>query len=427
MPSIILKNRRFGHKNEIVRSPPKAHIEGMSPTFREIEIAHSLSDIKADEWNNLACGDFVFANYFFLKSLEDSGCLGRRTGWHPVFLLARAANGHLEGALPLFLKSNSYGEYIFDWAWANAAESSGISYYPKLTSAIPFTPATGPKFLIHPQADRETVANRLLEKALSLGQEAEVSSTHFLFITPSESAHLEQAGFVIRHSFQYHWQNRGWKSFDDFLASLRSKRRTDIRRERESVRAQNIRIEAFSGASLTAEHAAIMHEFYSSTVAKMGGIAYLTKNFFALLFERMNQNILLFLAFDPNGEPVAGALNLFKGETLFGRNWGCHRDYPNLHFELCYYSAIEWAIANGITLFEAGAQGEHKFSRGFSPALCLSAHKLDNPDLHRAVTDFIHQEQSGIKDLFDDYRAHDPYKQITTSSLQTTPQILIKS
>jgi predicted N-acyltransferase len=187
---------------------------------------------------------------------------------------------------------------------------------------------------------------------------------------------------------------------------------------RSAVRSQNIRIELFTGDALTADHARLMYDFYASTVAKMGGYAYLTEEFFRLVFKNLREHILLFVAYDPSGNPVAGALNFFKGKTLFGRNWGCHQDYPNLHFELCYYRAIEWAIGHGITLFEAGAQGEHKFSRGFSPSLCLSAHKLDNADLHKAVSHFIRQEQTGIQELFEDYRAHDPYKRINSENTQ---------
>jgi predicted N-acyltransferase len=380
----------------------------------QVEVLTSFSQISAQEWQSLDRGDFIFADYGFLTSLEDGGALGRRTGWYPQ-ILALKENGIVRAACPLFLRSNSYGEYIFDWSWANASEQAGHNYYPKLTSAIPFTPATGPKFLIHRDENAVHARELLTEAALELASRTHSSSVHFLFTTPDENAQLEKSEFAIRHSYQFHWQNPGWRDFQDFLGAFRSKRRSEIRREREAVRALPLKIETLTGADLTAEHAGIMHAFYVSTVRKMGGIAYLTRGFFEQLFQRLSSNILLVVAYE-GIRPVAGAINLYSGNTLFGRHWGCAEEYRNLHFEVCYYRAIDWALANGVTLFEAGAQGEHKFNRGFTPNLCYSAHRLFHEPLHRAVASFIEEEKSAIRELFADYDAHDPFKREPSSS-----------
>ncbi len=374
----------------------------------QVEVLTSFSQITAQEWQSLDRGDFIFADYGFLTSLEDGGALGRRTGWYPQILVLKE-DGNVRAACPIFLRSNSYGEYIFDWSWANASEQAGHAYYPKLTSAIPFTPATGHKFLIHPDENAELARDLLTEAAIGLASRTHSNSVHFLFTTPEENAQLEKAEFVIRESYQFHWRNPGWRDFQDFLDAFRSKRRSEIRRERDAVRSLPLKIETLTGSELTVEHAGIMHAFYVSTVRKMGGITYLTRSFFEQLFARLSSNILFVVAYEGE-KPVAGAINLFSGKTLFGRHWGCAEEYRNLHFEVCYYRAIDWALANGVTLFEAGAQGEHKFNRGFTPNLCYSAHRLFHEPLHRAVTSFIEEEKTAIRELFADYEAHDPFK-----------------
>lgn len=370
----------------------------------EIELSETIHAATEAEWNQLARGDFVFADHRFLSCLEDSGSLGRRTGWYPRYLLARQGS-RLVGALPLFAKTNSYGEYIFDWAWANAAEMAGDTYYPKLVSAIPFTPASGPKFI---GCEDPSIVRALLNAARDLVGQTESRSLHFLFIPNSESRALAENGFLIRHSFQYHWLNEGWSTFDEFLGSLRSKRRSEIRRERAGTNAHGLTIETLTGHQITAETAQIMYRFYRAQTTRMGGAPYLLSRFFDLAVERLRDQMVFVLAKDGD-EPVAGALNFYQGQTLFGRYWGALREYKHLHFELCYYRAIDWALANGISKFEAGAQGEHKFNRGFRPSLTLSAHHLENPDLARAVAGFLEDEKAGLADLFRDYREHDPF------------------
>lgn len=379
-----------------------------SPALR-IEIVDSFLKISEMEWNALERGDFVFSDLRFLKAMEESGSLGRRTGWFPQVLLAWSGET-LAGALPLFLKSNSYGEYIFDWGWANAAEQAGLPYYPKLVSAIPFTPATGPKILLSSDSRLAGSARvGLLDKALELSRS--VSSLHLLFTERNETEILRERGFLIRHSFQYHWRNHGWQNFDEFLGALRAKRRNEIKRERRHVANSPTRIRRLTGEELTPDQADTMFSFYRSTTEKMGGHTYLTREFFHRVFETMKDSILFVLATDENDVPLAGALNFYRGQTLFGRYWGCLEDQKHLHFEVCYYQAIDWALERGIQLFEAGAQGEHKFNRGFTPSLTLSAHEIQHPGLREAVSDFLEQEKKSIDHLFSEYREHDPFKQ----------------
>jgi uncharacterized protein len=379
------------------------------PTVK-IEVFESFEEVSEGPWNALERGDFVFADLRFFKALESSGSIGRRTGWYPK-IIAAFEEGELTGALPLFEKMNSYGEYIFDWGWAQAAESAGLDYYPKLVAAVPFTPATGPKLLLSKDDLKASRAKEhLLARAMSEAEDK--SSIHFLFTTKEETETLRERSYLVRHSFQYHWRNRGWTTFAEFLESFRSKRRSEIRRERELVQKSGVTIERLTGDQLTSEHASIMYGFYRSTTEKMGGHSYLTRAFFSAVFETMKDSILFVLAKNPDGVAIAGALNFYRGKTLFGRYWGCHEDYKNLHFEVCYYQAIEWALARGFQLFEAGAQGEHKFNRGFTPQLTLSCHELSNPGLREAVADFLEREKRSIDSLFEEYREHDPFKRL---------------
>jgi predicted N-acyltransferase len=382
----------------------------MSAVFG-MKIETSFLSFDENEWNALRRGDFIFADHRFLTSLEESGCIGPRTGWLPKVLALRE-NGKLAAALILFEKNQSYGEYIFDWSWAQAYQHHGIPYYPKLTSAIPFTPATGPKFLIHPDYDQQLMTQRLLREASALLElpPGRLSSLHFLFISEFEREACEREDFFIRHSFQYHWRNSEYGSFEDFLASLKRKRRNEIKRERAGAALLPFSLLRLSGQELTATHARQMHGFYLSTVEKMGAIPYLNARFFELVFERLRENILLCLAVDDSGEPVAGALNFFSGQTLFGRHWGSHGEFKYLHFELCYYQAIEWAIGRKTALFEAGAQGEHKLSRGFEPSLTYSAHRLQHRSFSDAIERFIEDEKRQIQGLFSELEARSPFQ-----------------
>jgi uncharacterized protein len=383
--------------------------ESASETF---EVIDSIGDVPAQDWNVMT-GQYVFADHRFLKILEDSGSVGERTGWYPQYLLMRE-NGRLTGAVPFFLKTNSYGEYIFDWSWAHAAEMSALPYYPKLVAAIPFTPATGPRFFTLPSGAGAEAREKLLAMSDELARRTGSQSVHFLFIQESDVEILRSQGHLIRHSFQYHWKNEGWKDFGSFLGALRSKRRKEILRERASARASGLKIRRLSGDQLTPEHGRIMSRLYRSTIEKMGAHAYLTPRFFELIFERMKNEILFVTAETEAGQTVAGALNFMSGSLdggtkLFGRYWGCLEEYRHLHFEICYYQAIDWALDHGVEVFEAGAQGEHKFNRGFRPRICLSSHRMVHPGLHRAVESFIEDEKTAIAQILEGYQARDPF------------------
>ncbi len=360
-------------------------------------------------WRALEPSDFPFFDFEFLRALERSGSIGGASGWSPVYLVCRDDLGGLLGSLPLYLKTHSYGEYIFDWEWAHAYRQHGLSYYPKLVAAAPFTPATGPKLLVKPDADRAAVTHALLDAARRLGEERRVSSSHALFLPEEELDEFSQHGFAVRHSVQFHWRNRGYGAFSDYLDAMMSKRRRQVARERRQL--EEVEIERVTGNELSPEHASTMYRFYLSTSDRKWGSPYLTGAFFAEVFRTMGDRILLVLARDRGtGRPIAGALNFFKGRTLYGRYWGTTEERRNLHFELCYYQAIEFAIERRLALFEAGAQGEHKLARGFLPSLTYSAHAIQHPDFRRAIEDYINVEKKILAEDMAGYAQHDPYK-----------------
>lgn len=353
--------------------------------------------------------------YDFLHALETGRAVGPRTGWQPVYLSLWQGD-ELVAALVSYAKNNSFGEFIFDFAWAQAHESYGKPYYPKLVTAIPFTPATGSKFLFSPRLTDETRAEAvavLLEEMRRIGDEIESSSCHALFVPPSELPLYEKAGFTPRHSFQYHWLNDGFATFDDFLATMRSKRRRDIKRERQKVMESGLKIERLTGARILPHHAEIFYGFYEDTTDKRGGSAYLTLDFFERVIATMRDQMMLVLATDSAGTPVAGAVNYFGARTLYGRHWGCREDYKFLHFEVCYYQGIDFCIERGLPLFEAGAQGEHKFQRGFLPSLTYSAHWIREEPLREAINDHIRREKLQLQRLFAQYEEHSPFTSST--------------
>ncbi len=365
----------------------------------EIAVVPSLAEVSADAWNALCDPEDPFTEYGFLRLLETSESVGtEQSGWLPRHLLARQVEGDqrtLVGALPLYLKNNSYGEFIFDFGWANAAHRAGLSYYPKLVSAVPFTPAGGRRILTR-EEDREGLTTALIAAAQAVAEHDGASSLHVLFCTGEESERLEALGMHARRSTQYHLENRdGLDSFDAFLASLRSPSRKQVRKERERARAHGLTLSMRSFAELPEADVAAMWSFYRSTVAAHGGQRYLTRGF----FETLHENPHAFAAMAHDGDkPMAGALFFYKGHSLYGRYWGARAELPMLHFELCYYLPLEWGLARGLTRFEAGAQGEHKIKRGFLPNTCHSTHWAAHAGLDRAIADFVRQEASYVAD-----------------------------
>ncbi|WP_141732660.1 GNAT family N-acetyltransferase [Oligoflexus tunisiensis] len=374
----------------------------------EYRIASSMEGIQDTDWLPLEDPDFPFFDQPFLKALEATGSIGGDSGWDPIYLQAWDDKG-LAGVLCGFVKSHSYGEYIFDWEWARFFQRFQRPYYPKLLHAAPMTPATGRRILLRPDSDATGVRERLIQFSLQLGVKGRLSSVHALFIPEEECAAFQEQGFVIRHSLQYHWRNQGYRDFQDFLDSFVGKRRRDIQRERQRVATHGLDIQCLSGADLKPQHAALMEEFYLTTAEKKNAIPYLREGFFEQVFSSMADRIVLVLA-SKNEEPVAGALNFFKGKTLFGRYWGSLAPYQDLHFELCYYQTIDFAIRQRLELFEAGAQGEHKIQRGFRPSLTRSAHRIMDPDLREPIERFIQSERLLIQEAMAELDRKSPYK-----------------
>ncbi|MFC4256992.1 GNAT family N-acetyltransferase [Altererythrobacter xixiisoli] len=362
----------------------------MTSTDWTVRLYPAVGRIDAASWDALVGGGNPFMSHAFLTALEDSGSVGPGTGWAPAPLVIENGGGQLLAALPAYAKGHSQGEYVFDHAWADAWHRAGGDYYPKLQIAVPFTPASGPRLLLSDPA----MAPLLLRAVEQLCRNEGFSSAHASFIEPEQRPLFEQAGWLRRHDIQFHWLNRDYASFDDFLAALSSRKRKDIRKEREAAQA-GVEIRTLSGADLKPEHWDAFWQFYQDTGARKWGTPYLTRSAFDLLGERMGDQILLFLAY-ADGQPIAGALNFIGADALYGRYWGCLVDKPFLHFELCYYRAIDEAIARGLNRVEAGAQGGHKLARGYEPVQTCSMHYIADPGFRAAVADYLAQERDGI-------------------------------
>jgi uncharacterized protein len=374
----------------------------------QVKLVQGIAQIEARTWDACAGPDQPFLSHAFLSALEDSGSAGQRTGWLPLHLVAESC-GELIGCVPMYLKSHSYGEYVFDWGWANAYEHAGGKYYPKLQVSVPFTPVPGPRLLTRPGLGawaRATLAHGLVSAAEQLG----VSSLHVTFCREDEWHELGRAGLLKRQGVQYHWHNRGYRSFDDFLGALKSSKRKTIRKERARVSEQGLSIDVLTGAALTGDIWDGFYPFYRSTVDKRWGGAYLSKSFFERLGETMPEQVVLMMA-RHQGRYVAGALNLKGADTLYGRVWGCRREFEFLHFEACYYQAIEFAIEHGLARVEAGAQGPHKLQRGYEPVPTYSAHWIRDGGFRAAVERFLAQERMEMTCELEQLRTLLPYRQ----------------
>jgi predicted N-acyltransferase len=359
-----------------------------------IRVVERLADIPAAEWDACAGAANPFLCHAFLEALEASGSATAETGWLPQHLALEDGSGRLIGAVPQYLKGHSYGEYVFDHGWASAYERAGGHYYPKLLAAVPFTPVTGPRLLVRPDAPEET-ADLLTAAMIEVAKRHKVSSLHVNFPSEADSERLTEAGFMRRVGRQFHWENQGYDSFDNFLDALNSRKRKQIRRERRDALENGLAIETLTGDAIEERHWDVFFRFYMSTSDRKWGSAYLNRAFFRLLGERLADKVVLILA-RQGPRYVAGALNLVGEDTLFGRNWGCIGDFPFLHFEVCYYRAIDFAIEHGLSRVEAGAQGEHKIQRGYLPQATYSAHWIRDPGFARAVADFLARERQAI-------------------------------
>jgi hypothetical protein len=374
-----------------------------------IKVVGSMAAIDREDWDACAGPDNPFVSHAFLEALEESGSATAKTGWAPYHLVIEDNDGRLIGGAPMYVKSHSQGEYIFDHAWAHAYEQAGGAYYPKLLIAVPFTPATGPRLLVRPGEDSIQVGSNLLAGALEAARQTKVSSLNINFPTEGEWHRLGEAGFLRRTGEQFHWLNAGYETFDDFLAALSSRKRKAIRRERRGATATGLEIETITGGAIREDHWDAFFGFYMDTGRRKWGRPYLTRKFFSIIGETMPGNVVLILA-KREGTYIAGALNFTGSDTLFGRYWGCAEDHPFLHFEVCYYRAIDYAIEHGLARVEAGAQGPHKLSRGYLPTHTYSAHWIRDKGFRDAVTDYLKRERFAVDHDIDMLDAFSPFK-----------------
>ena len=381
-----------------------------------VRIASSVGAFTKAEWNSFAgttrgdpAGYNPFLSYDFLTSLEESGCAVPRSGWQGQHLRLEAGDGSLIGAVPCYAKSHSQGEYVFDHGWADAFERAGGSYYPKLQVAVPFTPVTGPRLLVKKGADERTGKAGLAAGLKAVTERLGVSSAHVTFATEGDVAILESAGFLRRTDQQFHFFNKGYGSYDDFLATLASRKRKALKKERREALAHDISIDWLTGGDLTEAAWDAFYAFYMDTGGRKWGRPYLNRKFFSLIGERMADDVLLVMA-RRNGRHIAGAINFIGSDALYGRNWGCIEDHPFLHFEVCYHQAIDFAIAKGLKVVEAGAQGEHKLARGYMPVTMQSAHYIPHPGLRRAVADYLERERREVARMGEFLEEHGPFR-----------------
>ncbi len=392
-----------------------AEARNMQEQEVEIRVVSSLREITAQDWDACACPeaadggrpDDPFTTYRFLSALETSGSVGAGTGWQPQYLTA-LIDGQLIGVAPMYVKSHSQGEYIFDHNWAHAYERAGGRYYPKLQIAVPHTPATGRRFLVRPDFE-ETGTAALVQGAVQLAQNNNISSLHVTFCTGGEAERAADMGLMLRKTQQFHWENHGYADFDGFLASLSSRKRKNIRKERAQAQAFGGTIRTYTGDDLQPEHWDAFWRFYQDTGARKWGTPYLTRRFFDIAQETLRDDMALVLA-ERDGVPVAGALNFIGGQALYGRYWGCTEHHPCLHFELCYYQAIDIAIARGLHRVEAGAQGEHKLARGYLPRPTWSLHWVGDPGFQDAIARYLEAERDAVDEEISVLTEYGPFR-----------------
>lgn len=389
----------------------------MSAQEVEITIVNSLSQIDAADWDACACPEAAggarpidpFTTHRFLKALEDSGSVGAGTGWQPQYLTARIS-GQIIGVAPLYVKSHSQGEYIFDHSWAHAYEQAGGHYYPKLQIAVPHTPATGRRFLTR-EGFEEAGFNALVQGAVQLTENNNISSLHATFCTGEEAALAQELGLMVRKTQQFHWRNQGYADFDGFLATLSSRKRKNMRKERATAQSFGGSIQTFTGDDLLPEHWDAFWEFYQDTGARKWGQPYLTREFFNIAQDVLRDDLALVLA-QRDGKWIAGALNFVGADALYGRYWGCVEHHSCLHFELCYYQAIDIAISMGLGTVEAGAQGEHKLARGYLPTPTWSLHWMRDAGFARAVGDYLEAERAAVEEEIEVLTEYGPFKKV---------------
>lgn len=373
-----------------------------------LSVYDSISGIEKEQYNRIADPGNPFLEYEFLEAMEKSGSVGRHTAWIPRHIILRDGDTVI-GAISAYIKLDSYGEYIFDWEWARAFENAGLGYYPKMVVAIPFTPATGVRILVHPEYTFNECAEIMVKALINLSVQEKCSSVHFLFSTEREQHFLELRGFLSRTTHQYHWRNRNYKSFEDFLSDMRSGRKKQIRKERKSLEEAGLDIRIIEKDDITEEHMDAIWEFYTDTHSRKWGSAYLNREFFDLMFKNFRHRLVLVMAHNGIGW-VGGTFNIVKNNRLFGRYWGALYNYSNLHFECCFYGLIDYSIKKGVDIFEAGAQGEHKFLRGFAAVPTYSSHMILHEGASGAIGDYLAREREYTENLIRQYNKQSPLK-----------------
>ena len=374
----------------------------------QLRIIDTIDHVSAAQWNTLHDNRNPFVQHEFLATLEHQQCVGENTGWLPRFVIAEQ-NDQITGAIPMYLKFHSMGEFVFDWAWANAYSRAGLNYFPKLVVAIPYTPVTGPRLLLADTPQRVEIADAMINYALEYARTSNVSSMHWLFPNSEDALRLKRFELMLRTDCQFHWRNDEYRCFDDFLAQLSSHKRKKLKRERRYIKEQGIHCQALTGSEISASHLDIFYDFYQSTFHKKGHSAPLTPGFFKALGNKLSENIILIMAYHED-KCVAGAFFMRGTDTLYGRYWGCNEKFHSLHFELCYYRAIDYCIAHGLKYFEAGAQGEHKLVRGFYPTQTRSFHWIAHPVFRKAIQDYLAYEYQDIEYYMKETEKHLPYK-----------------
>ncbi|WP_290496226.1 GNAT family N-acetyltransferase [Hyphomonas sp. UBA4494] len=384
----------------------------MDDTALKLSFASAMAEVDPEEWNAVANPAGVrfdpFLKWEFLDAMETSGAATPNTGWMPRHVLIRDATGRLKAAMPLYGKTHSRGEFVFDQSWADAYERAGGAYYPKLLGAVPFTPVTGRRLLVRPGPDEIRLQTALLSGAIQLAEQNELSSLHINFASPAEATMLSETGLLLRTDQQFHWQNRDYGSFDDFLADLSSSKRKNLRKERAKAQ-EGLDFVHLRGDDITEAHLDAFYIFYMDTGTRKWGSPYLTRDTFSLLRERMADDLLFIFAMS-DGAPIAGAMNLIGSDTLYGRYWGCTEHRSMLHFETCYYQAIDYAIQHDLTFVEAGAQGGHKLARGYTPVTTYSTHWIAHPGLRHAIADYLEREREAVESDMDYLAERTPFK-----------------
>ena len=380
------------------------------PATVTIKAVGNIGTIDAAQWDGVAGGHNPFLSHAFLKALEDSGSVSAETGWVPYHVVVEGADGSLRAAAPLYVKSHSMGEYMFDYGWADAFERAGGQYYPKLQLAVPFTPVTGPRLLAREDQDQAMNRELALAGCVEIANQLEVSSLHITFLTEPEWEQCGGSGLLRRTGEQFHWLNNGYATFDDFLEDLTSRKRKQIRRERREIQENHdLNVQVFTGADLKEEHWDAFYGFYTDTGARKWGRPYLNRLFFSLIGETMPDNIALVMA-SRDGNYIAGALNFIGSDALYGRNWGCCEAHRFLHFEACYYQAIQFAIERGLDRVEAGAQGQHKLARGYLPVHTYSAHWIRETQFREAIERYLVHERKQVDEDISYLAEHSPFR-----------------